>query len=43
MGPGVKDWGQRVKKSVKWTGLERGGLIVIGQGWEILVREKLGR
>jgi hypothetical protein len=32
MGPGVKDWGQRARKSVKWAGLERGGLIVIGQG-----------
>lgn len=30
------------RKSVKWAGWVRGGLIVIGHGWDMFVREKVG-
>jgi hypothetical protein len=41
MGLGENGCGQRAKKSVKWAGWVWGGLIVMGQGWDIFVREKM--
>jgi hypothetical protein len=43
MGLGEKGLGHHAKKSVKWAGWVRGGIIVIGQGCDMFVREKVER
>ncbi len=40
MGLGERGWGHLARKSVKWAGWVNGGLIVMGQGWEMFVSEE---